>query len=675
MTAPPDPSPADAEASPLTETIAQDTEAVGAARALLGRSAKPPQPPGYDIGGLIGRGAFGAVWQATQTNTGRTVAIKHYDRRQADWPLMAREVEKLASLDSARNIVRLIEVGWDDEQPWFVMERLTGGSLADRVRQGPLPVETAVRLASEIARGLRQAHAAGVLHCDLKPGNVLLDADDIAQAEARLCDFGQARLATDESPALGTLYYMAPEQVARDARPDARWDVFAFGAVLHEMLTGRPPHRTRQTDAELAALPQAERLAAYRRLAEQTPPRLDERGGPVRVDRDLADLVADCLQPNPAERVPNAQVILDRLAARERRQSRRPLVRLGLLAPLLFSALMFVVARRAIPQAVVQAERSLARQTLTGDQLSARLLAAGLQQDLDMRLAELVELSDEPDLVDRLAAEDRERLQSRLERMQSRSDQQLRSSQRRNDTSWFLTDAIGTQVARVPKNDTIGQRFQWRDYFHGQGFEMDPQTAPDDVPPRERPGLSTPFRSRATGQYMVALAVPVRGDDGRVVGLLARTVHLYQLLDAWEQRLQSDHSPAPRLLALADTEDGELRRLLDHRWITTAEVRQHDDEEMRQLLAFPSGTPVFQISASYDDPIGRTDPAYREPWLAATAPVGETGWLAIVQERREPVLEPVEAVRDVFLHWGLILLGLFAALLLGLWAWLGRLAR
>ena len=668
------------ESTPLTETVAQDTEAVGVARQLLDSPARasrpaPPQPPGYDVDQLIGRGAFGAVWQATQSNTGRTVAIKQYDRRQADWPLMAREVEKLASLDSARNIVRLIEVGWDDDQPWFVMERLAGGSLADRLKRSSLPVDLAVRLACEIARGLRQAHAAGVLHCDLKPGNVLLDAADITQAEARLCDFGQARLATDELPALGTLYYMPPEQVAEHARPDARWDVYAFGAVLHEMLTGRPPHRTDESDRRLSSLPQTERLAAYRRLAMQPVPRLDARSASVRVDSDLADLVDDCLRPDPADRLPNAQVLLDRLAARERRRSRRPLMRLGLLAPLVFTLLTAVVARRAIPQAVVQAQRSLAVQTLNGDRLSAGLLAAGLQQDLDMRLAELVDLSDEPDVVAALSESDDATLQRRLEQMSGRSQKQLAAAQRRDDTSWFVTDAVGVQVARVPRNDTIGERFDWRDYYHGRGVEYPPDAVPAGITPRQTAGLSRPFRSNATGQYMVALVTPVRTGEGRVIGTLARTVHLDQLLDAWESRLQSDTSSARRYLALATTEDDRLSRLLDHPWLTTENAAARGDDELQTLLTFGTDTPVFKATAHYTDPIGPTDPAFDGSWLAAAAPVGQTGWVAIVQQRRGPVLDPLEAVKDVFLNWGLVLLGLLAALLAGLWVWLARLAR
>src|SRR6188768_1387875 len=120
------------------------------------------------------------------------------------------------------------------------MEYLERGSLDDRLQSGPMSVTEAVGAFRDIAVGLVHAHDKGVLHCDLKPGNVLLDQDH----RPRLADFGQARLSHEQTPALGTLFYMAPEQADLSAVPDARWDVYALGALLYSMLTGEPPQRT-----------------------------------------------------------------------------------------------------------------------------------------------------------------------------------------------------------------------------------------------------------------------------------------------------------------------------------------------------------------------------------------------------------------------------------------------
>ena len=185
----------------------------------------------------MGAGAYGEVWVALDTNTGRHVAIKFYAHRGGvDWSLLSREVEKLVFLSADRYVVQLLDVGWDAEPPYYVMEYLEHGSLEDLLRrEGRLQVDQAVRLFRDVAVGLLHAHGKGVLHCDLKPANVLLDQD----SQPRLADFGQSRLSHEQTPALGTLFFMAPEQADPKAIPDVRWDVYALGALLYSMLTGR----------------------------------------------------------------------------------------------------------------------------------------------------------------------------------------------------------------------------------------------------------------------------------------------------------------------------------------------------------------------------------------------------------------------------------------------------
>ena len=226
----------------LADTLPQDEAARAQARALSEAALAPPaQVPGYTLGRQIGAGAFGTVWQAIEQNTGKQVAIKFYThRRGLDWALLNREVEKLATLHNSRDVVRLLQVGWTAEPPYYVMEYLPQGSLAGRLQPGPLEPGEAAHLAGGIARALACAHEAGILHCDLKPANVLLDAE----LAPRLADFGQARLSSEQSPALGTLFYMAPEQADLQATPDPRWDVYALGALLYHLLVGQPPHRT-----------------------------------------------------------------------------------------------------------------------------------------------------------------------------------------------------------------------------------------------------------------------------------------------------------------------------------------------------------------------------------------------------------------------------------------------
>src|SRR6056297_1787938 len=107
------------------------------------------------------------------------------------------------------------------------------------LRRGRLPVHEAVDLFEKICIRLNHCHGKGVLHCDVKPANVLLGTDN----EPRLADFGQSRMSHDQTPAMGTLFYMAPEQADLNSTPDARWDVYAAGALLYRMFAGNAPHR------------------------------------------------------------------------------------------------------------------------------------------------------------------------------------------------------------------------------------------------------------------------------------------------------------------------------------------------------------------------------------------------------------------------------------------------
>src|SRR5882672_446903 len=219
----------------LEHTQQQSSDEQARAQALsLKRSQPPAQVPGYETRRFLGAGAYGEVWVAVDRNTGRQVAIKFYAHRGGvDWSLLSREVEKLAFLSADRYVVQLLDVGWDAEPPYYVMEYVERGSLEDLLKRpdGLAPRE-AVSLFREVAVGLLHAHAKGVLHCDLKPANVLLDQD----MRPRLADFGQSRLAHEQTPALGTLFYMAPEQADLKATPDARWDVYALGALLYCLL-------------------------------------------------------------------------------------------------------------------------------------------------------------------------------------------------------------------------------------------------------------------------------------------------------------------------------------------------------------------------------------------------------------------------------------------------------
>ena len=454
------------------------------------------------------------MWLAREVKTGKQVAIKFYNHRSGlDWSLLTREVEKLAVLYTSRDIVGLLDVGWDHDPPYFVMEFLEHGSLQGRLQDGRLPVETAVQLATSIARALVHAHGSGILHCDLKPANVLLDGSD----EPRLGDFGQSRLTTEQSPALGTMYYMAPEQADLNAVPDARWDVYALGALLYEMLTGEPPYRTEESERKLRSVSALEdRLAAYRQMIAASPkPKAhrDVKG----VDKRLAAIVDGCLKPDPQLRLANVQAVLDKLERRNTARSRRPLIAVGFLGPILFMLAMGWIARETFESAEEAAQSSLIDQALAGDSVSALILADSIERDVDVRQGKVQEfaklaatreiarvLNEHSELLPTnspggagQSEEDVQELATRrqqflLDMIEGRSEDgpapayaqlsaaieayenHLENDERTRDTAWFIVGAQGRQVFRLPARkasgepqDTIGGTYHWRTYYTG----------------------------------------------------------------------------------------------------------------------------------------------------------------------------------------------------------------
>jgi hypothetical protein len=339
----------------------------------LQRTRPPTEVPGYQAQRFLGSGAYGEVWAGVDRNTGRKVAIKFYaHRRGVDWSLLSREVEKLVFLSADRYVVQLLEVGWDADPPYYVMELIENGSLDDLLRrEGTFSAANGVEMFREIAVGLAHAHGKGVLHCDLKPANILLDQDH----KPRLADFGQSRLSHEQKPALGTLFYMAPEQADLEAVPDVRWDVYALGAIFHTLLLGHPPHRDDETVRKLdTAGDLADRLARYRQAIRLAPPPAKHRKLPG-MDRALADIISRCLAADPRERFANVQEVLDALAARDRNRSLLPLMVLGFIGPLLVLLITSFFSFRGYTRAVQQAERGYGEWAAQNNGFAAQLAA------------------------------------------------------------------------------------------------------------------------------------------------------------------------------------------------------------------------------------------------------------------------------------------------------------
>src|SRR5262249_33739439 len=206
-----------------------------------------PEVPGYEVLGELGRGGMGVVYRARQGGLKRVVALKMIRSPAAAGPAQLarfrREARALARLQLP-HILQISEVGEHDGSPYRALELLTGGGLDRRLRGRPWPARQAARLVETLARAVHAAHECRIVHRDLKPANVLLTADGLP----KITDFGLAKQLdadtdrTRSGDILGTPSYMAPEQ-ARGRRDDVgpATDVYALGAILYELLTGRPP--------------------------------------------------------------------------------------------------------------------------------------------------------------------------------------------------------------------------------------------------------------------------------------------------------------------------------------------------------------------------------------------------------------------------------------------------
>jgi serine/threonine protein kinase/tetratricopeptide (TPR) repeat protein len=285
----------------------------------VGDSGQPPSPMpakvsvakmlgelgDYELVGEIGRGGQGVVFRARQKSLNRIVALKVIGLGQ--WATTAHlkrfrlEAEAAASLDHPC-IVPIYEVGERDGQCYFSMKFIEGGQLDEVVKDAPMSIRQAVELTAKVARTVHYAHEHGILHRDIKPGNILLDT----QGEPHLTDFGLARLVESESTitrtveVLGTPSYMAPEQAAgNNNKLTNATDVYGLGAILYQLLTCHPPFAGGTTYETI-------------KLLLETEPR-QPRLWNSKLDRDLSTICLKCLEKDPQRRYLSALVLAEDL--------------------------------------------------------------------------------------------------------------------------------------------------------------------------------------------------------------------------------------------------------------------------------------------------------------------------------------------------------------------------
>ena len=563
----------------------QSSEELKKARELSLESTRPPaQIPGYKLQKFVGSGAYGEVWTATNLKLGQRVAIKFYTRRSnADVQLLAQEVEKLLALSAdSRYVVQVYDVGWSASPPYYVMDYIEQGSLEKRLKNGnSMPAAEAVELFQEIATGMMLFHSKGILHCDLKPGNILLDQN----GKPRVADFGQSRLMTDDTPALGTLFYMAPEQADMEAIPEAGWDVYGLGALLFSMLTGKPPYYTPELANQIELTEEiGERLTKYRETLKSAPIPTEHRSVPG-VDRMLADVIDRCISVDPKKRFTNVQSLLLALRQREVTRARRPLMLLGAIGPLLLMTVVSLFGYVAFNRALENTKTAVTKKARKSNEFAAQLAARTASEQMEdyfrvvgqlsrdrgfkdafeevignVKLSEMrVSLAKpansktneaEPPEITAVRQrfidnELRQKLQKFLRERMANTKHEYPSA-----ASWFVSDRYGNQIASdfgTGKNNTLGHNYAFRSYFTGRDKDLDPAdpslSGLDKASLMKRTinqfveneahtssGLSAVFLSQQSNTWKVAFSAPIVS-YGEIQGIVAATVDLGSLID------------------------------------------------------------------------------------------------------------------------------------------------
>jgi hypothetical protein len=414
----------------------------------------------YEILEELAHGGMGVVYRARQVRPNRVVALKTILAGQlASADAVRRfktEAESVANLDHP-NIVPIYEVGEHDGQHYFTMKLIEGGSLASRPL--PLPGRKAAELLALVARAVHHAHQRGILHRDLKPGNILIDG----QGQPHVTDFGLAKRVagdlrhTQSGAIIGTASYISPEQARSEKELTTVADVYSLGAVLYELLTGRPPF--------LAETPLDTVLQVLER--EPEPPR---RINP-QVDLDLETICMKCLQKQPGNRYASAEGLaedLERwlrgeaiearpvgLLGRFTRWCRRNRAVAGLTGAVAASLLAGTVISTYFAVAANQranAERAERQRAQAAEDGMEREVALSLIGPLDLKGPRALSLP-EVEVLWRLAATTSERLRQRFFEESLRTE--TAATKLRHRAPWCVHAAVGLDPQRRTRAEQV----------------------------------------------------------------------------------------------------------------------------------------------------------------------------------------------------------------------------
>jgi len=638
----------------------------------------------YELIRVLGQGGMGTVYEARLAGTSLRVALKVLKPAESEGAEATRrlreEVENTAGLRHP-NIVPIYHVGEHAGQPFYTMELVEGGSLDQHLARYRGQFAKIARLLATTARAVHHAHQRRILHRDLKPGNILLDA----AGEPHVADFGLAtRLddegtATDSAPA-GSLPWMAPEAVRGEPTLSTAIDVWALGVILYELLTGVRPFG----GASAREVRQA--------ILHHEPPR--PRAVNPNVPRDLDAVCRRCLHKDPDKRYESAtalalelerwlrdEPVRARRAGRTERVARWCRRNPGLAVG---STLLLVVLLASLEAALWltrDQEQKLRAAVCQNNTFAARHVASSVLGRLEQLSEPVLAVAGDDDLRRACGQSKIAEAQAVLER-----HFQDQSRARLSFATVYLLDPDGKLVALVdpdhprqeqqaPANRVLGVRFSNRDYFQGALRHRYERAA------RDRIHLSRVYRSQNDGldKLAISCAVLPQGPNKRS-WVLAATITTDATLG-----VESLHDARHKAVLFAPrdadpTEPGELPPpagyvILVHPAFLTGEKSVPFPADRPGPVPLPgeepelrpaSGPPPFASDDNYVDPVAEYGhPDFSGRWLTGSARVGNTELIVLVQQRYEEAVAPYRAFIRRFLLMAGALIGLVLLSLAG----------
>jgi serine/threonine-protein kinase len=648
----------------------------------------------YELLEKIDSGGMGVVHKARHVRTRHTVALKMIlGGELASEAAVYRfhdEAEAASHLDHP-NIVPIYHVGEHEGRHYFTMKLMRGGSLADDLERFRGDPRGTAELVATIAMAVHYGHQRGILHRDLKPANILLDGE----GKPHVADFGVAKR-VDTSGALthpgvlvGTPSYMAPEQAdPRTKTLTTAADVYSLGVILYELVTGKCPFEGKDTSEILEKV-------------RKSPP-ADPRTIEPRVDRDLATICFRCLEKDPANRYRSAEDLaleirrylngdpIGKVGRAERawRWCRRRPFAAAIIAE---SALLLVIATVAALMGAAAQERDRREEVLRANEYAARWVAGTVLFKLNSYHDAVAEAARDfpPELFTSLRGTEIRQgdgMEAYCQELQDRHGEL--GGGRTPFNGWFILDKEGKARARWPRpnvRDYLQKNYAWRDYFKG-AWKL--------ALARSRSAyISRAIFSEASRTQRFAIAAPIYDEKAEPLGMIVAmadtgaTLGTLELKDPSDKRhiamvvaprdndRTSENAPLPNdhvILVHDSLEVGRTAILKSnaavHEAVALAE-RSNPNRGLEQLLlAEPN---AVTSDEGHCDPVmdGRCDEDPTKPhagrWLAGFAPVGNTGFVAIVETPRDAAAQPNQTLARRLLLWGVLPFAFGTALLAG----------